>query len=133
MLNDLKSLITFHFSLDLWRRSFVSCIQNRARRFSWVGIPFEGPYAFAKVTRPDARDHCLNLERGSGALAEGVVKWFNANKGFGFIKREEGQDLFVHFSSINMQGYKSLTEGDKVSFEVEDTDRGPQAKNVVKV
>jgi CspA family cold shock protein len=66
-------------------------------------------------------------------LAEGIVKWFNANKGFGFIKREEGQDLFVHFSSINMQGYKSLTEGDKVSFEVEDTDRGPQAKNVVKV
>jgi cold shock protein len=66
-------------------------------------------------------------------LAEGVVKWFNANKGYGFIKREEGQDLFVHFSSINMQGYKSLTEGDKVSFEVEDTDRGPQAKNVAKV
>jgi CspA family cold shock protein len=66
-------------------------------------------------------------------LAEGLVKWFNANKGFGFIKREEGQDLFVHFSSINMKGYKSLTEGDKVSFEVEDTDRGPQAKNVVKV
>jgi CspA family cold shock protein len=66
-------------------------------------------------------------------LAEGVVKWFNANKGYGFIKREEGQDLFVHFSSINMQGYKSLTEGDKVSFEVEDTDRGPQAKNVIKV
>jgi len=65
-------------------------------------------------------------------LAEGVVKWFNANKGYGFIKREEGQDLFVHFSSINMKGYKSLTEGDKVSFEVEDTDRGPQAKNVVK-
>ena len=66
-------------------------------------------------------------------MAEGVVKWFNANKGVGFIKREEGQDLFVHFSSINMQGYKSLTEGDKVSFEVEDTERGPQAKNVVKV
>ena len=61
------------------------------------------------------------------------MKWFNANKGYGFIKREEGQDLFVHFSSINMKGYKSLTEGDKVSFEVEDTDRGPQAKNVVKV
>ena len=66
-------------------------------------------------------------------MAEGVVKWFNANKGYGFIKREEGQDLFVHFSSINMQGYKTLTEGDKVSFEMEDTDRGPQAKNVVKV
>jgi CspA family cold shock protein len=76
---------------------------------------------------------CLNLERGSGALAEGVIKWFNANKGYGFIKREEGQDLFVHFSSITMNGYKTLAEGDKVSFEVEDTDRGPQAKNVVKV
>ncbi len=66
-------------------------------------------------------------------MAEGVVKWFNANKGYGFIKREEGEDLFVHFSSITMQGYKTLVEGDKVSFEVEDTDRGPQAKNVVKV
>ena len=66
-------------------------------------------------------------------MAEGVVKWVNANKGYGFIKREEGQDLFVHFSSITMQGYKTLAEGDKVSFEVEDTDRGPQAKNVVKV
>jgi len=77
--------------------------------------------------------YCANLKRGSRALAEGVVKWFNANKGYGFIKREEGQDLFVHFSSITMQGYKTLAEGDKVSFEVEDTDRGPQAKNVVKV
>jgi CspA family cold shock protein len=67
------------------------------------------------------------------ALAEGVVKWFNANKGYGFIKREEGQDLFVHYSSINMKGYKNLTEGDRVSFEIEETDRGPQAKNVVKV
>jgi len=50
-----------------------------------------------------------------------------------FYQEGRGQDLFVHFSSINMQGYKSLTEGDKVSFEVEDTERGPQAKNVVKV
>jgi len=66
-------------------------------------------------------------------LAEGVVKWFNAKKGFGFIKREEGQDLFVHFSSITMDGYKSLAEGDPVSFEVEDTDRGPQARNVKRI
>jgi CspA family cold shock protein len=66
-------------------------------------------------------------------LAEGVVKWFNANKGYGFIKREEGQDLFVHYSSITMQGYKSLMEGDRVSFDVEETERGPQAKNVVKI
>jgi len=66
-------------------------------------------------------------------LAEGVVKWFNANKGYGFIKGEEGQDLFVHYSSITMQGYKSLMEGDRVSFDVEETERGPQAKNVVKI
>jgi CspA family cold shock protein len=66
-------------------------------------------------------------------LAEGVVKWFDVKKGYGFIKREEGQDLFVHFSSINMDGYKRLNEGDQVSFEVEDTSRGPQAKNVIKI
>lgn len=66
-------------------------------------------------------------------MAEGVVKWFDVKKGYGFIKREEGQDLFVHFSSINMDGYKRLNEGDQVSFEVEDTSRGPQAKNVIKI
>jgi CspA family cold shock protein len=73
------------------------------------------------------------IRKGVGALAEGVVKWFNANKGYGFIKREEGQDLFVHYSSINMAGYKNLTQGDRVSFEVEETGRGPQAKNVIKL
>ena len=66
-------------------------------------------------------------------MAEGVVKWFDVKKGFGFIKREDGPDLFVHFSSIAMEGYKRLNEGDPVSFEVEETDRGPQAKNVVKI
>jgi len=66
-------------------------------------------------------------------LAEGVVKWFNANKGYGFIKREDGQDLFVHYSSIEMKGYKNLAEGDRVGFEIEETDRGPQAKNVMKI
>jgi cold shock protein len=54
------------------------------------------------------------------ALPEGVVKWFDVKKGYGFIKREEGQDLFVHFSSINMEGYKRLNEGDAVQFEVEE-------------
>jgi len=68
-----------------------------------------------------------------GALAEGVVKWFSAAKGYGFIRQENGQDLFVHFSSINMQGFRTLQEGDRVSFEIEETDRGPQAKNVTKL
>ena len=63
-------------------------------------------------------------------MATGTVKWFNSKKGYGFIEQGDGQDLFVHFSSINMPGFKSLNEGDHVSFEVEETDRGPVAKNV---
>jgi CspA family cold shock protein len=63
-------------------------------------------------------------------LADGVVKWFNDKKGYGFITQEDGQDLFVHFSYIDMPGFKTLNEGDRVIFEVEETDRGPQAKNV---
>jgi len=65
-------------------------------------------------------------------LASGIVKWFNEKKGFGFIQQEDGQDLFVHYSSINMDGFKTLIEGDEVIFDVEETDRGFQAKNVSK-
>ena len=60
----------------------------------------------------------------------GLVKWFNSEKGFGFITTEEGNDLFVHFSKINKAGYKSLNEGERVSFEVEDGPKGQQASNV---
>jgi CspA family cold shock protein len=63
-------------------------------------------------------------------LARGTVKWFNEKKGFGFIQQEDGQDLFVHYSSIDMPGFKNLAEGDEVSFDIEKTDRGFQAKNV---
>jgi CspA family cold shock protein len=66
-------------------------------------------------------------------LANGVVKWFSDKKGFGFIEQENGEDLFVHHSAINMPGFKTLSEGDQVSFEVEQSDRGPKAKNVVKL
>jgi CspA family cold shock protein len=66
-------------------------------------------------------------------LANGTVKWFNEKKGYGFITMEDGQDIFVHYSSINMSGFKVLTEGDKVSFEVEESGRGPQAKDVQKL
>lgn len=65
-------------------------------------------------------------------LASGIVKWFNEKKGFGFIHQEDGQDIFVHYSSISMDGFKTLVEGDKVIFDVEETDRGFQAKNVTK-
>jgi CspA family cold shock protein len=63
----------------------------------------------------------------------GSVKWFNAEKGYGFITDEEGQDIFVHYSAINVEGFKTLNEGDKVTFEVTDSDRGPQAANVEKL
>ena len=64
------------------------------------------------------------------ALAEGHVKWFNAKKGYGFIEQEEGTDIFVHYSSIDGSGFKTLVEGERVSFDVEQNDRGPVAKNV---
>ncbi len=64
-------------------------------------------------------------------MPEGTVKWFNADKGFGFIAPSDGgEDLFVHFSAINMQGYKTLDEGQRVSFEVGQGQKGPQAQNV---
>ncbi len=66
-------------------------------------------------------------------MAEGTVKWFNESKGFGFITSEDGSDVFVHYSSIQGNGFKSLAEGDKVSFEIEKGPKGPKAINVVKL
>ncbi len=63
-------------------------------------------------------------------MGEGSVKWFNEKKGYGFIQQENGQDLFVHYTAIQGDGFKTLAEGQKVSFEVEDTPKGPKAKNV---
>ena len=65
-------------------------------------------------------------------VEKGKVKWFNAEKGFGFIEREGGEDVFVHFSAIQGEGYKSLEEGQEVTFDVEQGQRGPQASNVHK-
>lgn len=66
-------------------------------------------------------------------MNSGTVKWFNAEKGFGFIEREDGNDVFVHFSAIQGDGYKSLEEGQKVDFDIVEGDRGEQAANVVKM
>lgn len=66
-------------------------------------------------------------------MKQGTVKWFNAEKGFGFIEVKGENDVFVHFSAINQDGYKSLEEGQSVEFEVVEGDRGPQAANVVKL
>jgi CspA family cold shock protein len=66
-------------------------------------------------------------------MAQGNVKWFNDAKGYGFISQEDGEDVFVHFSAIQAQGFKSLVEGDKVEFEVSKGPKGLQASNVRKV
>ena len=72
-----------------------------------------------------ARGGTINMETGT-------VKWFNAEKGFGFIEREGADDVFVHFSAINEEGFKTLEEGQTVTFDIEEGDRGPQAANVEK-
>lgn len=66
-------------------------------------------------------------------MVQGTVKWFNDAKGFGFIEQDNGPDVFVHFSAIQSEGFKSLVENDRVEFEVTDGQKGPQASNVRKV
>ena len=66
-------------------------------------------------------------------MIKGTVKWFNDAKGYGFIEQPAGDDVFVHFSAITMDGFKTLAEGEQVEFELRETDRGVQASNVVRV
>ncbi len=66
-------------------------------------------------------------------MAEGTVKWFNDSKGFGFITQDDGPDVFAHYSAITGDGFKSLAEGDRVSFDINDGPKGPQAANIQKI
>ena len=74
----------------------------------------------------------VQKEGGSVERLKGTVKWFNNAKGYGFIGRNDGPDVFVHYSAINSEGYKSLQEGDQVEFEITEGQKGPQAANVVR-
>jgi cold shock protein len=79
---------------------------------------------------PGPREAKQFQHRGSEVKEQGTVKWFNASKGYGFIQRQTGEDVFVHFSAIQMDGYKSLNEGQAVEFEVKKGPKGLQAENV---
>lgn len=75
----------------------------------------------------------LNVLGGTLEMKQGTVKWFNAKKGYGFISDEAGNEIFVHFSALNMEGFKELKDGEAVTFEVVDGDKGPQASNVTRI
>lgn len=66
-------------------------------------------------------------------MARGKVKWFNENKGFGFIEQEDGADVFVHFSALQQEGFKTLSEGEELEFDITEGEKGPQAANVRKI
>ncbi len=83
--------------------------------------------------RPVSVSHNFLLEGGEKYVAEreaGTVKWFNSSKGFGFIVRDQGEDIFVHYSAISGEGYRALEEGQRVEFSIGEGDKGPQAKEV---
>jgi cold shock protein len=93
---------------------------------AWQTEPFT-----AASTSTDQEEQCNPNSRSAAVSKEqGTVKWFNASKGYGFIQRQTGEDVFVHFSAIMMDGYKSLNEGQAVEFEVKKGPKGLQAENV---
>jgi CspA family cold shock protein len=109
-------------------RAGNGCRANVRRLFFLCGAIQAGRQAAFRV----AKSHLMNnLGVVSVSREQGTVKWFNAAKGYGFIQRQSGEDVFVHFSAIQSEGYKSLNEGQAVEFEVKQGPKGLQAENVV--
>jgi CspA family cold shock protein len=93
-----------------------------------------GIVCFSFLGKRDVHNKKVPTRRGmEEKMAEGTVKWFNDAKGFGFIEQDNGPDVFVHFSEIQGDGFKSLAEGDRVSFDVTEGQKGPQSSNVCKI
>ena len=99
----------------------------RAGKWVSAGTFFAG---YAGTTKNNAQS--IEQKEGEVEMAEGAVKWFNDAKGFGFISQDDGPDVFVHFSTIQGDGFKSLVEGERVTFDIEDGPKGLQASNVSK-
>jgi CspA family cold shock protein len=99
------------------------------RRIAFRGIREQHRFP----SRPCSSFPKHELTKGGRSMAQGTVKWFNAAKGYGFISREDGEDVFVHYSAIAGDGFRSLEEGQSVEFEVTEGRKGPQAANVTKL
>jgi cold shock protein len=102
---------------------------GRKCRRGWGGVTLRVEYALC-LSGDLSIGIVVHGERRSVVVAKGTVKWFSDKKGYGFISQEDGKDVFVHYSSIDGSGFKTLTEGDSVTYEVEESNRGPVAKNV---
>ena len=105
-------------------------------RFFWEPLEIElAPVrrSFPGLSKVTPEELYESIRKEEVAMAEGIVKWFSDQKGFGFIEREDESDVFVHHSAITGTGFKTLAEGDQVSFDVEQGAKGPAAKNVVKL
>jgi CspA family cold shock protein len=108
------------------RLKFVTCGKAQGiMQGPGVGVP--GLFLMGR----DVLGSVADTEQGVVRMAEGTVKWFSDSKGFGFIEQADGPDVFVHFSAIQGEGFKTLSEGQRVSFEVTEGPKGPQAANVV--
>jgi CspA family cold shock protein len=103
-----------------------------ASLFGGVRVSFQGS-SICQKWRPEVWNRGNLFERRVVIMANGIVKWFDDRKGYGFIQQEDGPDVFVHHSGINGTGFKSLTEGARVTFDIEQGKKGPAAVNVTEV
>jgi len=130
-LQDIIVLERFNFRIpcSCWSHKHTGCLMVK----SHVDPVGQGGFVYVQrpCTAPVPNQQKTGTQR-SNKMAEGTVKWFNDSKGFGFIEQDGGPDVFAHFSAIQSEGFKSLAEGERVTFDVVDGAKGPQAANIQK-